>query len=78
MPKLKTNKGLMKRVKVTANGKIKAGKRGRRHRNSHMTGDEMRSKNQKSLVHRHMLRKLERVMGTRLHIAEDKTAKSED
>jgi len=78
MPKLKTNKGLMKRVKVTANGKIKAGKRGRRHRNSHMTGDEMRSKNQKQLVHRHMLRKLERVMGTRLHIAEDKTAKSED
>lgn len=78
MPKLKSHKGLAKRIKITANGKVKAGKRGRRHRNSHMTGDEMRSMNKKSLVHRHMLRRLERVLGTRLHIAEDKTAKNDD
>ncbi len=78
MPKLKGHKGLAKRIKITANGKVKAGKRGRRHRNSHMSGDTMRSLNQKKLVHRHMLRRLERVLGTRLHIAEDKTAKSDD
>ena len=78
MPKLKTHKGLAKRIKVTANGKIKAGKRGRRHRNSHMSGDTMRSLNQKTVLHKHSLRSLERVLGTRLHIAEDKTAKKDD
>ncbi|MEM9416552.1 MAG: 50S ribosomal protein L35 [Planctomycetota bacterium] len=78
MPKLKTHKGIAKRIKVTANGKLKAGKRGRRHRNSHMSGDTMRSLNQKQLIHKHKLRQLERIMGTRLHIAEDTTAKSDD
>ena len=40
--KNKTNKSVRKRVKVTATGKLKYGKVGRRHLNAHMTAKRKR------------------------------------
>ena len=40
--KNKTNKSVKKRIKVTATGKLKHGKVGRRHLNAHMTAKRTR------------------------------------
>ena len=42
MPKLKSHKGLLKRVKITAKGKVKWRKPFKGHLNSHMSGDKLR------------------------------------
>ena len=42
MPKLKTHKGLKKRVKVTATGKIKFHKHNKGHLQSHKSGNTRR------------------------------------
>ncbi len=47
MPKLKTHKGLAKRAKLTAKGKVKFAKSGKNHINSHMTGTALRNKRRK-------------------------------
>ena len=71
MPKLKGHKGLAKRVKVTANGKVKFTKRGRRHRNSHMSGDTIRGLNRPNVLSRSAARTLEKKLHTRVKGAED-------
>ncbi len=43
MPKNKPTKGLLKRVRVTKNGKIKCGRAWGRHLKSHKTGKTLRS-----------------------------------
>ena len=42
MPKMKTHKGLKKRFKITATGKLKRRQAGKRHLNSHKTGTRKR------------------------------------
>ena len=42
MPKMKTNKSAKKRFKVTANGKVKRARAGKRHLNSGKTGKRKR------------------------------------
>ncbi len=42
MPKLKTKSGVKKRFKITANGKIKHGAVGKRHRLTHHKGKDIR------------------------------------
>lgn len=42
MPKQKTHKGTKKRFRVTATGKLKRKRRGKRHLNAHKTGTHMR------------------------------------
>lgn len=42
MPKQKSHKGLLKRVKVTASGKVRFKKPFRGHLNSHMSGNKLR------------------------------------
>ena len=71
MPKLKGHKGLAKRVKLTANGKVKFTKRGRRHRNSHMSGDTIRGLNRPNVMSRAAARSLEKKLHTRVIGAED-------
>ena len=71
MPKLKGHKGLAKRVKITANGKVKFSKRGRRHRNSHMSGDTMRGLNRPNVMSRSAARSLEKLLHIRTKGAED-------
>jgi large subunit ribosomal protein L35 len=48
--KNKTNKSVKKRIKVTATGKLKHGKVGRRHLNAHMTGKRTRQLRQPSII----------------------------
>ena len=42
MPKQKTHKGYRKRVKISANGKVRRAKSGRRHLCSHKTAKQKR------------------------------------
>ncbi|HMO34584.1 MAG TPA: 50S ribosomal protein L35 [Gemmatales bacterium] len=42
MPKLKTHKASKRRFKVTATGKLKFRREGRRHLNAHMSGNAKR------------------------------------
>jgi large subunit ribosomal protein L35 len=42
MPKQKTNKSVLKRFKLTGSGKVKRPKCGKRHLNSHKTGQHKR------------------------------------
>lgn len=42
MPKQKTHKGAKKRFRVTALGKLKRKRAGKRHLNSHKTGEHLR------------------------------------
>ena len=42
MPKLKTNKGVAKRIKITKNGKIKRNRPGRRHLLGHKSRKQKR------------------------------------
>ncbi len=44
---LKTHKGLAKRAKLTAKGKVKFAKSGKNHINSHMDGNSLRNKRRK-------------------------------
>lgn len=71
MPKLKGHKGLAKRVRITANGKVKFTKKGRRHRNSHMSGDTMRGLNSPNVLSRSAARSLEKKLHIRTKGAED-------
>ena len=71
MPKLKGHKGLAKRVRVTANGKVKFTKRGKRHRNSHMSGDTIRGLNRPGVLSRAAARTLEKKLHQRVNGAED-------
>ena len=43
MPKQKTNKGLMKRIKITKSGKVKFKRAFGRHLKSHKPGSQVRS-----------------------------------
>ncbi|MBX2853248.1 MAG: 50S ribosomal protein L35 [Phycisphaeraceae bacterium] len=71
MPKLKGHKGLAKRVRITANGKVKFTKRGKRHRNSHMSGDTIRGLNRPGVLSRAAARTLEKKLHIRVKGAED-------
>ena len=71
MPKLKTHKGLAKRVKITGSGKVKFTKKGRRHRNSHMSGDTIRGLNRPGVLSRSAARSLEKKLHIRTKGAED-------
>jgi len=71
MPKLKSHKGLLKRIRITANGKVKFTKKGRRHRNSHMTGDTIRGLNRPNVLSRVAAREVEKMLHIRLKGKED-------
>ena len=77
MPKLKGHKGLKKRLRITAKGKVKFTKRGRRHRNSHMSGDTIRGLNRPNVMSRTAARTLEKMLHIRTYGREDVTAKTE-
>lgn len=50
MPKMKTHKGIKKRFKVTANGKVTHKRCGSSHLNSHKSGKQIRRLRKKSVV----------------------------
>ena len=62
MPKMKSHKGLLKRVKVTGRGKVKFRKANTGHLRSHKSGDEKRQLRQKSLAKSGEIKRLERML----------------
>ena len=50
MPKLKTHKGMKKRFKVSANGKVSHKRCGSSHLNSHKSGKQVRRLRKKSIL----------------------------
>ncbi len=66
MPKAKTHKATMKRVKITATGKVKHKRRGTSHRNSNNTGKESRHLRQDTTCPREVTKVLERRLGMKL------------
>lgn len=62
MPKLKSHKGTLKRMKVTARGKVTFRKAGKSHLNSGLTGNKSRSLRQDSTVKKGDIKRLERVL----------------
>ncbi len=63
MPKLKTHKGLAKRVRVSPNGKIKRRKAFAGHLMSGKTGNRKRTLKRTSLVAKGFIRPLLRALG---------------
>ncbi len=71
MPKLKGHKGLAKRIRITGTGKVKFTKKGKRHRNSHMSGGTIRGLNRPNVLSRVAARDVEKKLHIRLRGAED-------
>ncbi len=70
MPKLKRNKGLLKRIKITGSGKVKWKRAFSSHLNSHMSGKKIRQLRQKRLASSSDIPRLERMLHTRLRGAD--------
>lgn len=66
MPKLKSHKGLAKRVKITGRGKVSHRRSGSSHLNSGKSGKETRTLRKKMVCPKAVTRVLERVMKTHL------------
>jgi len=71
MPKLKSHKGLLKRIRITGTGKVKFNKKGRRHRNSHMSGNTIRGLNRPNILSRAATLEVEKMLHIRLRGKED-------
>lgn len=63
MPKIKPHKGLQKRVKVTANGKIVRKKANKRHLMSCKTGDRRRKLGRTTTIAQCDVKKVLRMLG---------------
>lgn len=70
MPKMKSRKGLLKRIKITGTGKVKFKRPGKSHLNSHMTGASIRAKRRDGVAKKGDIRKLERILHRRLKPAD--------
>ena len=63
MPKIKTHKGLSKRVKVTSKGKVMRAKAGRRHLMTTKNGKRVRHLRKGGAVSAQETRKIRRMLG---------------
>jgi large subunit ribosomal protein L35 len=66
MPKAKSHKGLLKRIRVTASGKVKHKRSGASHLMSGTPGDQKRRMRRPKYVPTSVARKLETSLGRRL------------
>lgn len=66
MPKNKSHKGTLKRMKVTGGGKVTFRKRGKSHLNSHMSGAALRKLRRDETLKAGDVRRLERILHMRL------------
>jgi large subunit ribosomal protein L35 len=67
MPKLKSHKGLLKRIRITAKKKVKFPQHGKRHINSHFTGAQVRKlRGRKKCAKGADMRRLEGMLHMRL------------
>ena len=63
MPKMKTHKGLKRRFKLTATGKIKHNRAGRRHILTKKSPKRKRQLRRPGLIHQSVLKMYKRLMG---------------
>jgi len=63
MPKMKSHKGLLKRVRVTSKGKVKYKKSFTGHLMSHKSGDDCRRLRKDSYVKKADIGRLEKMLG---------------
>ena len=79
MPKLKSHKGLLKRIKITKSGKVRFGRPGSRHLKSNKTGEKIRSFRKRSYMRSGDLKRLEMLLHRPLRSQEqamaDRTAR---
>jgi len=66
MPKMKTHKGIKKRVRVTANGKVKHRRANTGHLMSSKSGNRCRSMRQRSVLKSAMAMRLRLALGSKL------------
>ena len=66
MSKVKSHKGLLKRVRVTARGKVAHKARGTSHLMSTFSGDRKRKLRRPTIVSRPVAKKMERALNRRL------------
>lgn len=78
MGKLKPHKGLLKRVKITAGGRVKFKRAGSSHLNSHLTGSQIRALRKKSTALSTDIDRLQRMLHMRLTKSGSRKAKHED
>jgi large subunit ribosomal protein L35 len=62
MPKMKTHKGLLKRVKITAKGRVKFRPVGTSHLNSGLTGEQMRKRRQQKYAKKGDVKRLSKML----------------
>ena len=62
MPKQKPHKGLLKRVKITARGKVKVKRSCSSHLNSHMSGKQIRKLRKKQLIKRPDIKRVSKML----------------
>ncbi|MBI1335907.1 MAG: 50S ribosomal protein L35 [Phycisphaera sp.] len=62
MPKLKSHKGLLKRIKISGKGKVKFRKSRNGHLRSNKTGDQVRSYRKKGVAKRGDITRLEKML----------------
>ena len=62
MPKTKSHKGLLKRITITAKGKIKFRRTGKGHLMSHKPGSKVQALRQPTYAKRGDLRRLEKML----------------
>ncbi len=65
MPKQKTHKGLMKRIRISPNGKVKFGRVGKGHLNAHKSRKRKRKLARTGVLHKTECAKITRLMGHR-------------
>ena len=66
MPKLKSHKGLLKRVKITGTGKVKHKKKGGSHRNSKHSGKVSRNLRNDVICAKSVVKKMEQLLNAKL------------
>lgn len=74
MPKQKSHKGLLKRIKITASGLVRTGRPHSRHLKSNKTGAQVQSYRKARYARRGDLGTLEKILGRPLRSIEDKRA----
>lgn len=76
MPKHKTHKGLLKRVKITATGKVKFKSSRSGHLRSHRTGEQIRSLGKKKIAKSGDVIRFEKMLQLRLRGADQGPAQT--
>ncbi len=66
MPKNKPNKGLLKRIRITASGRVKHGRAFARHRRSHKSGKLLRSYHRSAYAHATDIRRIASMLHRRI------------